>query len=223
MKQKNSAKILFALVLAIFAVFAGVFGTSTTFFADDETTPKLSGTITIKKPTNAGQGEYAMAFADVSESQDGDSYRLISSYVLDADYTLNIYGNKTVKVVITASINNTAGVTVNSELSGEVTYIFSETNSQEQTIEVTFGSVEDNKAGYYLGSIKTTTTSTNSAGQTTNVVPLKLVKIDGQTQNGNGKIAIICASSVLACWVALFGVYFAIKHKQKKVKQNNKQ
>ena len=216
MKQKNSAKILFVLVFAIFAVFAGIFGTSITSFADDATTPKLSGTITIKKPTNAGQGEYAMAFADVSELQTSGSYKLISSYVLDADYSLNIYGNKTIKVVITASINNTAGITENSNLSGEVTYNFLETDVQEKVIQVTFGGgAEGNNSGYYLGSIKTTTTSTNSVGQITNVVPLKLVKIGGQTQTNNSKIAVICAGSVLACVVVLLGVYFAIRHKQK--------
>ena len=220
MKQKNSAKILFVLVFAIFAVFAGIFGTSITSLADDATTPKLSGTITIKKPTNAGQGEYAMAFADVSELQTSGSYKLISSYVLDADYSLNIYGNKTIKVVITASINNTAGITENSNLSGEVTYSFLETDVQKKVIQVTFGGgAEGNNSGYYLGSIKTTTTSTNSVGQTTNVVPLKLVKIGGQTQTNNGKIAVICAISVLACGVVLLGVYFAIQHKQKSGKK----
>ena len=219
MRQKNSAKILFVLVFAIFAVFAGIFGTSITSFADDTTTPKLSGTITIKKPTNAGQGEYAMAFADVSELQTSGSYKLISSYVLDADYSLNIYGNKTIKVVITASINNTAGVTENSNLSGEVTYSFLETDVQKKVIQVTFGSAEGNQNGYYLGSIKTTTTSTNAVGQTTNVVPLKLVKIGGQTQTNNGKIAVICAGSVLACGAVLLGVYFAIQHKQKSGKK----
>lgn len=216
MKQKNSAKILFVLVFAIFAVFAGIFGTSITSFADDATTPKLSGTITIKKPTKAGQGEYAMAFADVSELQSSGSYKLISSYVLDDDYSLNIYGNKTIKVVITASINNTAGITENSNLSGEVTYSFLETDVQKKVIQVTFGGgAEGNNSGYYLGSIKTTTTSTNAVGQTTNVVPLKLVKIGGQTQTNNSKIAVICAGSVLACGAVLLGIYFAIQHKQK--------
>ena len=216
MKQKNSAKILFVLVFAIFAVFAGIFGTSITYFADDTTTPKLSGTITIKKPTKAAQGEYAMAFADVSELQSSGSYKLISSYVLDDDYSLNIYGNKTIKVVITASINNTAGITENSNLSGEVTYSFLETDVQKKVIQVTFGGgAEGNNSGYYLGSIKTTTTSTNAVGQTTNVVPLKLVKIGGQTQTNNSKIAVICAISVLACGAVLLGIYFAIQHKQK--------